>query len=153
MVWFSEEVISPKMIFNHYLMRLKQEDYDKVPKVIEEKKDEEGASNNNNLDPSRFIRERCVQAIDFLFVSDQQDESFVERCLNIASKLPHVMEFTIIRVTEATFALIRKGISNVLEYNDMHQEIPMEDEILVKYMRKWTLQSIMWGVGGSLTLK
>lgn len=63
------------------------------------------------------------------------------------------MEFTIIRVTEATFALIRKGISNVLEYNDMHQEIPMEDEVLVKYIRKWTIQSIMWGVGGSLTLR
>ena len=35
----------------------------------------------------------------------------------------------------------------------MHQEIPMEDEVLVKYIRKWTLQSIMWGVGGSMTLK
>ncbi len=67
--------------------------------------------------------------------------------------MPHVMDFTVIRVTEATFALIRKGISNILEYNDMHQEIPLEDEILVKYLRKWTLQSIMWGVGGSLTLK
>jgi hypothetical protein len=29
----------------------------------------------------------------------------------------HVMEFTPIRVIEATMALIRKGISNVLEYN------------------------------------
>ena len=29
----------------------------------------------------------------------------------------------------------------------------MEDEVLIKYMRKWTLQSIMWGVGGSLNLK
>lgn len=40
MVWFSEEVISPRMIFNHYLMRLKQEDYDKVPKTIEDKKED-----------------------------------------------------------------------------------------------------------------
>jgi len=29
----------------------------------------------------------------------------------------------------------------------------MEDEVLVKYMRKWTVQSIMWGVAGALTLK
>jgi hypothetical protein len=29
----------------------------------------------------------------------------------------------------------------------------MEDEVLVKYIRKWTIQSVMWGVGGSLTLK
>ena len=39
MVWFSEEVIAPRMIFSHYLERLKQDDYDKIPKTIEEKKD------------------------------------------------------------------------------------------------------------------
>lgn len=39
MVWFSEEVLSPRMIFSHYIERLKQEDYDKIPKNIEEKKD------------------------------------------------------------------------------------------------------------------
>lgn len=65
----------------------------------------------------------------------------------------HVMEFTIIRVVEAAMALIRKGISNVLEYNESHPEIPLEDDILFKYMRKWTIQSIMWGFGGSMTLK
>ena len=133
------------MIFNHYLLRLKQDDYDRVPKVIEEKKEEE-----TNLGSDKFIREACVQAIDFLFLPE---DCFCERALAIAAKLPHVMEFTIIRVTEATFALIRKGISNVLEYNEMHSEIPLEEEILRKYIRKWTLQSIMWGVGGSLTLK
>ena len=35
MVWFSEEVISSKMIFNHYLARLKQEDFDRVPRLDE----------------------------------------------------------------------------------------------------------------------
>ena len=73
--------------------------------------------------------------------------------MNIASKMPHVMESTVIRVTEAMFALIRKGISNILEYNDMHQELPLEDEILVKYLRKWTIISVMWGVAGALTLR
>jgi hypothetical protein len=29
----------------------------------------------------------------------------------------------------------------------------MEDEILVKYIRKWTIQSVMWGIAGSATLK
>ena len=67
--------------------------------------------------------------------------------------MPHVMEFTVIRVTEAMFALIRKGISNMLQHNDMDQELPLEDEVLVKYLRKWTLISVMWGVAGALTLK
>ena len=30
MVWFSQEVVSLQMIFNHYLMRLKQDDYDSL---------------------------------------------------------------------------------------------------------------------------
>jgi hypothetical protein len=33
MVWFSAEVIRPKMIFSQYLQRLKQDDYDKPPKI------------------------------------------------------------------------------------------------------------------------
>lgn len=41
MVWFSEEVVSPKMIFSHYLERLKQDDYDKLPKVMESEKNED----------------------------------------------------------------------------------------------------------------
>lgn len=72
--------------------------------------------------------------------------------MDIASTMAHVMEFTKIRVIEATFALIRKGISNVLEYNESHPELSLDDEVLTKYMRKWTLQAFMWGVAGSMTL-
>jgi len=32
----------------------------------------------------------------------------------------HVMDYTHIRIIEAMFALIRKSISNVLDYNDNH---------------------------------
>lgn len=44
------------------------------------------------------------------------------------------MDFTVIRVLEATFALIRKGITNVLEYNEAHSDFPLEPEIVRKYM-------------------
>ena len=40
----------------------------------------------------------------------------------------HVMEFTVMRALESMFALLRKGISNVLEYNDSHPDFPMSDE-------------------------
>jgi hypothetical protein len=49
-------------------MRLKQEDYDKVPKIIENDKKEE--NQNDNLDSSKYIRERCVRAIEFLFTPE-----------------------------------------------------------------------------------
>lgn len=63
------------------------------------------------------------------------------------------MDFTIIRVLEAAFALIRKGITNVLEYNENHSEYPLDSEVLKKYMQNWTLLSICWGISGSMTLK
>lgn len=48
----------------------------------------------------------------------------------------HVMEYTHIRIIEAMFALIRKSISNVLEYNESHQDFEMDHNTMVKYMRK-----------------
>ena len=36
------------------------------------------------------------------------------------------MDFTIIRVLEGMFSLIRKGISNVLEYDETHPDFPLE---------------------------
>jgi dynein heavy chain 1 len=48
----------------------------------------------------------------------------------------HVMEYTHIRIIEAMFALIRKSISNVLEYNESHQDFEIDHNTMVKYMRK-----------------
>lgn len=68
-------------------------------------------------------------------------------------KYKHVMDFTIIRVVEGTFALIRKAVTNVLEFNDSHSDMPLDAEILKKYMQNWTLFAICWGISGSMTLR
>ena len=44
------------------------------------------------------------------------------------------MEFTIIRVIEASFALLRKGINNVIEYNYQNPNSPLDSQILKSYM-------------------
>jgi len=35
------------------------------------------------------------------------------------------MEYTHIRIIEAMFALIRKSISNIIEYNESHTDFPL----------------------------
>lgn len=50
------------------------------------------------------------------------DPSPMEQLLAEAAKQPHVMEFTLIRVIEAMFALIRRGLSNIIEYNESRPE-------------------------------
>ncbi len=49
------------------------------------------------------------------------------KVLDYASTLPHVMDFTRIRVLESTFALIRKSISNIIDYNEARSEFPLTD--------------------------
>jgi dynein heavy chain 1 len=50
------------------------------------------------------------------------------KVLDFASTLPHTMEFTRIRVLESTFALVRKGISNIIEYNEMKQDFQLGEQ-------------------------
>lgn len=63
------------------------------------------------------------------------------------------MEFTRIRALEAFFALVRKGISNILDYNDSHPDFPMSNDQIEAYMRRWVVFAILWGLGGSETLR
>jgi len=64
----------------------------------------------------RSVRRKCVDSIRGLF----EEDGFITKALDFAFTLPHIMEFTRIRCLESMFALIRKGISNVLDYNEVH---------------------------------
>lgn len=148
MVWFSDDIVQPTNIFHHYLERLKQEDFDTKAMDIDEKNEASGEKKINN-DQYFGLRCKCVDFIKNLF---DGENSFAMVALNKAEPLKHVMVFTQIRVLEAAFALIRKGISKIIEYNDGHPDFPLEDGIIEKYMMKWTILSIVWGFVGDLKL-
>jgi dynein heavy chain 1 len=69
------------------------------------------------------VRRSCVNSIRALF----EEDAYMTKVLDHASGLPHVMEFTRIRCLESTFALIRKGITNVIDYNDTHPDFHLSD--------------------------
>ena len=74
------------------------------------------------------------------------------------------MKFTEIRVIEAMFALIRKGVNLIVQYNEERSEFPLsESQIegsefplsesqIEAFMTKWVISSAIWGIGGSLNL-
>jgi dynein heavy chain 1 len=45
---------------------------------------------------------------------------FMNQVIKLAESKPHIMDFTVMRVLEAMFSLVRKGIDNIIEYNDDH---------------------------------
>ena len=57
----------------------------------------------------------------------------MQKALEVIQEYNHVMDFTIIRVIESMFALLRKGTSN---YNDYHSEFQMSYEQIFTYMSK-----------------
>ncbi len=61
------------------------------------------------------MRKKCVEAIRPLF---DDEMCYMTKVLDFAASLPHIMDFTRIRVLESTFALVRKGISNIIDYNE-----------------------------------
>ncbi|CAD8134930.1 unnamed protein product [Paramecium octaurelia] len=139
MVWFSEETINDENIFYHFLERLKQDDYD-------QQKSEDDNNKQVNTQESE-LRTKCVKALESII-------KFLSQFLQIAQKpeYKHVMEFTRIRVLESTFALVRRSISNIIEYNENNSEVPLEDDQITDYMVKQFLIAVMWGVAGSMNL-
>ncbi len=82
----------------------------------------------------------------------EEEGNYMTKVLDYAATLPHIMEFTRIRVLESTFALIRKGITNVIEYNDQHPDFNLSDTQIEAYMTKYVVFATIWGVGGSMNL-
>jgi dynein heavy chain 1, cytosolic len=155
MVWFSEEVVSLDMVYFHYLERLKQKEFnslireDAPGEEIKENAEVPGAVGyDDSSKQAKRTREVCVESIKKLFLKD----GFVTQCIEYSQHQNHVMKFTPIRALEAMFALIRKGINYILEYNEERSEFPLDDNQIEAYMTKWVVSSAIWGIGGSLNL-
>jgi dynein heavy chain 1 len=150
MVWFSDDVLHPYDIFYNYLMRLKVDNYDQE---------------FNKATPNNAFREKAVKEIEPFFYSRtieqvfdkgkvrlEKNAGFVFQALELAKDKEHVMEFSIIRHLEALFALIRKGVNRIVEYNEHNPDFPLDDSIMSKFIKKWTIQSMLWSFVGDLKL-
>jgi len=83
----------------------------------------------------------------------EEEGCYMTKVLDYAASLPHVMDFTRIRVLESTFALVRKGISNVIEYNESKPDFHLGEVQMETYMQKYVIFATLWGIGGSMNLQ
>ena len=148
MVWFSEDIVTIDMMFSHYLKRLKQNNFDDSMNYLANQSGALLEFDNSKNDYNIQVRTKASDSIKMFF----EPNNLVQRALEASESMPHVMEFSRIRVIESMFALLRKGTTNIIEYNDNHSEFPMNDDQIFSYMSKWLIVSIIWGLGGSLSL-
>ena len=148
MVWFSEDIVTIDMMFNHYLKRLKQNNFDDSMNYLANQSGALMEFDNSKNDYNTQVRTKAADSIKTFF----EPNNLVQKALEAVEEYNHVMEYTKIRVIESMFALLRRGTTNIIEYNDNHSEFPMTDEQIFTYMSKWLIVSLIWGLGGSLNL-
>ena len=148
MVWFSEDIVTLDMMFSHYLKRLKQNNFDDSMNYLANQSGALLEFDNSKNDYNIQVRTKAADSIKVFF----EPNNLVQKALEATESMTHVMEFSKIRVIESMFALLRRGTTNIIEYNDNHSEFPMSDEQIFTYMSKWLIVSMIWGLGGSLSL-
>uniref|UniRef100_A0A2P2HXP1 Dynein heavy chain, cytoplasmic n=1 Tax=Hirondellea gigas TaxID=1518452 RepID=A0A2P2HXP1_9CRUS len=154
MVWFSEDVLSVEMIFLNYLARLRHislqdTDEDTIASLIPSKalrSSQEGDGISSALQ---------VQGdIAAILAPHLTPDGLVVKCLEFAdSKLEHVMDFTRMRALASLFALCNQAVRNVLYYNNMHTDFPMQSDQLERYIPKCLVYALLWSFAGDGRLK
>ncbi|KAG6866267.1 hypothetical protein C0991_006854 [Blastosporella zonata] len=147
MIWFSEDVVDPSMVYRNYLSTLSSipldaddEDTDAIGRRLEPS----DTSTSANL----ATQQQIASILERFFAEDE----LVSSALKFAESIEHIMDFTITRALNTLFSLINKTVRNVIEYNFQHSDFPLSPESVEQYVTKRLLVSIIWAFSGDAKL-
>lgn len=151
MVWFSDDGVTPNMLFGNYLSVSRNVAFDaaeddalliEAPSRI--------AVDPGAVTPALLSEQRII--IDALAVHFA-DGGFVPAALDFAAKVDHIMDFTAARAVSTLFSLVNKTIRNVLDYNTQHSDFPLQVDQIESYATKRLLVGIVWAFTGDSRLE
>uniref|UniRef100_A0A0G4FLJ2 Dynein heavy chain, cytoplasmic n=1 Tax=Chromera velia CCMP2878 TaxID=1169474 RepID=A0A0G4FLJ2_9ALVE len=175
MVWFSQDVVTDDMIFHNELSSIKfgdleaQHQAEQAAEKLQgemgdgaaaggdKEKDEDAAAGavtagfgrSQHSEMEMRIRAQCV---DILWPRYFGHNGFVTKAVDRANEYDHIMTFTRVKVLDGLFSLVRKGVKNVVDYNESHADFPLSDDNVDRYITKFLLFAICWAMGGGLPL-
>lgn len=148
MIWFSDDIVEPTMIYRQYLDSLAavplDADDDETPGFT-------GRRAEDGTDPSSInlsTQKQIATVLEPYF----SDGELVSSALEYASGIEHIMDFTTTRALNTLFSLLNKTVRNVLEYNSNHSDFPLSSEQVEQYVTKRFLVSIIWAFSGDAKL-
>uniref|UniRef100_A0A3P8YHI3 Cytoplasmic dynein 1 heavy chain 1 n=1 Tax=Esox lucius TaxID=8010 RepID=A0A3P8YHI3_ESOLU len=149
MVWFSEDVLSTDMIFNHFLARLRSipldEGEDEAFRIHKTTEDE----GEETASPMLQIQRDAASILQPYFTST----GLVIKALEHASKMEHIMDFTRLRCLGSLFSMLHQACRNVALYNNNHSDFPMPIDQLERYMQRYLIYAVLWSFSGDGRLK
>ncbi|KAH8923510.1 hypothetical protein BT69DRAFT_1319504 [Atractiella rhizophila] len=145
MVWFSDDAVTPSMMYRHYFSNLR-----KV--AIDAADDELTAEGLGRVAEGEDNHLATQSSIATILEQHFQEDQLVPRALQYAATVDHIMEFTASRALTTLFSLLNKTVRNVLEYNTTHPDFPLQLEQIESYVQKRLLVSIVWSFTGDSKL-
>lgn len=150
MIWFSEDVVEPSMVFRHYLETLST--------VALDAEDDEAldipgrrteAAGDSPTSPHLVTQKEIALILEPFF----EDGELIMSALQYAETIEHIMDFTTTRALNTLFSLINKTVRNVIEYNIQHSDFPLTHERIEQYATKRLLVSLIWAFSGDARLE
>ena len=148
MIWFSDDIVEPAMIYRQYLNSLGavplDADDDETLGFTGRRAEDGNDASSINLNTQKQI----ATVLEPYF----SDGELVTSALEYASAIEHIMDFTTTRALNTLFSLLNKTVRNVLEYNSHHSDFPLSAEQVEQYVTKRFLVSIIWAFSGDAKL-
>ncbi|CAK5279895.1 unnamed protein product [Mycena citricolor] len=147
MIWFSDDVVEPSMVYRHYLQTLAavplDADDDDAGDILIRRADADTTASAN------LETQKQIASILERYFSDGE---LVDSALHFAESIEHIMDFTVTRALNTLFSLLNKTVRNVVEYNIQHPDFPLSPERVEQYATKRLLVSIIWAFSGDAKL-
>ncbi|EIN13444.1 dynein heavy chain protein 1 [Punctularia strigosozonata HHB-11173 SS5] len=148
MIWFSEDVVEPPMVYRHYLDTLSavalDADEDEALDVVGRRAEATDAAISANL----TTQQQVAALLEPYFA----EGDLVSSALAFAESIEHIMDFTATRALNTLFSLINKTVRNIVEYNIHHPDFPLSPERVEQYATKRLLLNIIWAFSGDAKL-
>lgn len=150
MIWFSEDVIEPSMVYRHYLNTLSSApldaDDEDAADIPGRRADILGAETPGS---THLVTQVQITGILERYFADGE---LVSSALEFAESIDHIMDFTTTRALHTLFSLLNKTARNIIEYNIQHSDFPLPPEKIEQYVTKRLLVSIIWAFSGDAKL-
>ncbi|ETE61722.1 Cytoplasmic dynein 1 heavy chain 1, partial [Ophiophagus hannah] len=131
MVWFSEDVLSTDMIFNHFLARLRSIPLDEGEEEAQRRRKGKEDESEETASPMLQIQRDAATIMQPYFTSN----GLVTKALEHAFKLEHIMDLTRLRCLGSLFSMLHQACRNVAQYNANHPDFPMQIDQLERYIQ------------------
>ncbi|KAL3076768.1 hypothetical protein niasHS_011505 [Heterodera schachtii] len=129
MVWFSEDVVTPEMLFESFLLRLKNEPFI-------------SGGNANRLLNIQIICENTLSM-------HMDANGLVPLCLEFAvEQLEHIMEPTRQRLLQTFFSMLSFSVKQLVQYDSDHPDSPPSDEQIANFISRSLLVNLIWAFAG-----